>query len=161
MRTSIYVYTATKSIKPVTDYGAYIFAWTKDDGTPGTQARIFEVENRNAAMAEIALLAAAFKKLDSYGTPCEVTVYTENLRTVAAIESWLPKWKARDWIKSNGEPADELYKILDGYMARHSVHVSSEHGEYMSWLITNTSLAKEKREKACLINLETLTRSGR
>ena len=65
MRTSIYVYTATKSIKPVTDYGAYIFAWTKDDGTPGTQARIFEVENRNAAMAEIALLAAAFKKLDS------------------------------------------------------------------------------------------------
>ena len=69
-------------------------------------------------------LTGAISALSALKEPCRVTLYTDSLYFVNAINhKWLENWKKRGWKKADKSPVlnRELWEALDGQLSRHQV----------------------------------------
>ena len=62
-------------------------------------------------------IMAAIAGLESLKYPCVVTIYSDSQYLCnSMIKGWAKRWRAKDWIKGNGEPAmntDLFGQLLD------------------------------------------------
>lgn len=68
-------------------------------------------------------LTAAIEALKIIKKPAVVDLYTDSNYVVQGINSWMTKWKANDWRKSDKKPVEnvDLWKVLDTLLGLHSV----------------------------------------
>lgn len=68
-------------------------------------------------------LTAAIEALKIIKTPAVVDLYTDSNYVVQGINSWMTKWKANDWRKSDKKPVEnvDLWKVLDTLLGLHCV----------------------------------------
>jgi ribonuclease HI len=68
-------------------------------------------------------LTAAIEALKIIKKPAVVDLYTDSNYVVQGINSWMTKWKANDWRKSDKKPIEnvDLWKVLDTLLGLHSV----------------------------------------
>ena len=68
-------------------------------------------------------LTAAIEALKIIKKPAVVDLYADSNYVVQGINSWLTKWKANDWRKSDKKPVEnvDLWKVLDTLLGLHSV----------------------------------------
>lgn len=150
----IYIYSAIHSIRAVDGYGGFILVCKKADGTDGTMAFCCEMKEATKLTSEVMLLTQALSK---FRQTCSIKAHLANVQTITTLQTWMPAWKTAGWKNSKGEDVSGWYKTLDRYMEGHELTLTAERGPYSSWLETNTDKYQERGEKACLINLESLT----
>ncbi len=68
-------------------------------------------------------LQAAVEALRALKEPCEVEVFTDSKYVQQGIAKWLPRWKARGWLKAGKQPVknEELWRELEAAAAPHRV----------------------------------------
>jgi len=68
-------------------------------------------------------LTAAIEALKIIKKPAVVDLYTDSNYVVQGINSWMTKWKANDWRKSDKKPVEnvDLWKVLDTLLGLHCV----------------------------------------
>ena len=78
------------------------------------QSELFN-ETTNNRMEMSAILWAMAKHGNCFGAA--PIVYTDSAYALNSFTTWLPGWKSRGWIKTNGEPVEnlDLIKIYDAY----------------------------------------------
>jgi ribonuclease HI len=114
---------------------------------------ISEPDTTNNRMA----LRSAIEVLRALRRPCRVHLVSDSQYLVKGIADWMPGWKARGWRRRVGPIENlELWKELDGELARHEAHPRWVRGhaghpenEYVDLLATRA--AKEQSSSAGLI----------
>lgn len=69
-------------------------------------------------------LLAVIKGLEALKRPCKVTLYSDSKYIVDAMtKGWVKGWKARGWMRGNGEPAKnaDLWKKILELSSKHKV----------------------------------------
>ena len=68
-------------------------------------------------------LRAAIEGLGALGEACEVEFYTDSEYVRDGITTWVPGWKARNWMTSLKKPVknEDLWRRLDELASKHKV----------------------------------------
>ncbi len=68
-------------------------------------------------------LLAAIRALERLSRTCKIKLFTDSQYLKQGITSWLPKWKAKNWKKSDGKPVKnkDLWQILDTLTSKHEI----------------------------------------
>jgi ribonuclease HI len=67
-------------------------------------------------------LTAAVEGLRALKEPCEVDFHTDSQYLQKGMKEWMPRWKARGWLRGKQPPKNlDLWKELDSQAARHVV----------------------------------------
>ncbi len=68
-------------------------------------------------------LMAAIAALEALSRGCQVRLTTDSRYLCDGIQSWLPRWRARDWKTAGRTPVKnvDLWQRLDRAAARHSI----------------------------------------
>ncbi len=86
----------------------------------------------------------------------ELFLYSDSQLVVNGIESWLAKWKQKNWIKSNGQPVEnqeywqevdalaENMKIYPTWVRGHNGHPQNEYCDHLANQALDELLLKKK-----------------
>jgi len=104
---------------------------------------ISEPDTTNNRMA----IRSAIEVLSALRRPCVVDFVSDSQYLVKGIREWLPGWKRRGWRRRGGPIENlELWKELDGLLARHTVrptwvrgHAGHPENEYADFLATRAA----------------------
>ena len=68
-------------------------------------------------------LTAAVRALEILKRPCRVQLYTDSRYLRDGIDSWIIRWKQRNWRDTKGRPIKniDLWKQLDSVQAQHQI----------------------------------------
>ncbi len=68
-------------------------------------------------------LIAVIQALQSLPAPYQVTLTTDSRYVCDGICAWLPRWKNKNWRKSDGKPVlnKDLWQQLDNEVVRHQI----------------------------------------
>ncbi len=68
-------------------------------------------------------LQAAIAALAALKEPCEVVLFTDSEYVRDGITKWLPRWKARGWMRTAKQPVknEDLWRALDAAASRHRI----------------------------------------
>ncbi len=79
-------------------------------------------------------LMAAIEGLRALKAPCRVRLVSDSQYLKKGITTYLPKWRANGWVKSNGEPVlnQDLWDQLDQIGQGHEIHWewTAGHGDH-------------------------------
>lgn len=125
---SVVIYTdgACRGNPGIGGWGAYLIYGDQDKKICGGEAHT--TNNRME-------MRAAIEALKTLKYPCQVTIYTDSRYLQQGINDWLPKWKAKNWQKSDGKSVknQNLWQELDRLMQYHTVDwqwVKGHSGDY-------------------------------
>lgn len=81
-----------------------------------------ELETTNNQMELMAVISG----LEALSRPTEVEVVTDSVYVAKGSQEWMPNWKKNGWKRREGNSLkpvknEELWKRLDGLLARHDV----------------------------------------
>lgn len=98
---------------------------------PGGWGAVLEYAGRSRELSggEIATtnnrmeLQAAIAALSALKEPCEVELFTDSEYLRDGITRWLPRWKARGWMRTGKQPVknQDLWRALDAATAPHRI----------------------------------------
>lgn len=68
-------------------------------------------------------LMAAIEGLRALKTSCSIRLVSDSQYLKQGITKYLPRWKSRGWVKSNGEPVlnQDLWDQLDQLVQKHEI----------------------------------------
>lgn len=68
-------------------------------------------------------LMAAIEALRALKTPCSIRLVSDSQYLKQGISKYLPRWKSRGWVKSNGEAVlnQDLWDQLDQLAQKHQI----------------------------------------
>lgn len=145
-KVDIYIKASNHTIRRNNRRVMYLMAYITSKGTTVTYPNVDELRESIIETAgswtesETEILARALSCLNR---PCNVTVHTECTQLETVLNLWLPGWKERGWMKSDGTEVPEIYRNLEEAMQTHEIIVTQDHHEYDSWM--ETQLKGEKK----------------
>ncbi|MBF0140039.1 MAG: ribonuclease HI [Magnetococcales bacterium] len=88
-------------------------------------------------------LMAAIRGLEALKRSCRVVLVTDSAYVQNGMTQWMPNWKRRGWLKSDGKPVSnsDLWKKLDAVCQKHDIewrwvkgHAGHPDNEKADWL---------------------------
>lgn len=145
-KVDIYIKASNRTIRRCNRTIMYLMAYLTSVGTTVTYPSVDRLRESIIETAgswtesEAEILARA---LGCLNRPCNITVHTECAQLKTVLDRWIPGWKAKGWIKTDGTQVQEVYRSLEEAMQTHKITVTQEHHEYDSWM--ETQLKGEKK----------------
>lgn len=99
----------------------------------------FQLDTTNNRME----LMAAIRGLEALKQRCRVILVTDSAYVQNGMTLWMPGWKRRGWLKSDGKPVSniDLWKRLDAVCQKHDIewqwvkgHAGHPDNELADWL---------------------------
>ena len=133
--------------RPTTDKSAEVLLFTDGacSGNPGPGGWAFILRHpssgkeleRSGAERETTNnrmeLLAVIRGLETLTRPAVVEVLSDSTYVLKGLSEWLPKWKANGWRRREGQQwkevkNEDLWRSLDGLLAKHRVRVTHIRG---------------------------------
>ncbi len=141
---NVYLYTTIKGAKHCNGAYTYTLEMQTSKG-PGTLTKTEIITGVTAHQAELAVLAAALKRIFRQ---CSLTIYTDSNYLASGAEKWMKQWEKNDWKNAKGSPVAnaEEWKELACLLQIHTYcFVVGKTHTYYEWMRSEA----EKAGKQC------------
>jgi len=166
---NIFIHTNIKTPIKHSD-GAYIYViehWGKKEGTAieklPAPVTLNEKKTVHALTQREAELEALIEALGRFtGSPCELTIYAENLNLVGALrQEWYKSWHDAGWVKADGkEPvadAERWQRLYDALAPHELYQATIEPHSYTSWMANEIASDKPDTKESLEMLMKSIT----